>query len=69
MLVLKRRVSEALIIGGNVRVKILAIDTTFAKPVVKVGIEAPRSVSVNREEIHQRIIKNKKILKDMEGNK
>jgi carbon storage regulator len=59
MLVLKRRVSEALVIGGNVRVKILAIDNNFAKPVVKIGIEAPRSISVNREEIQQRIIRNK----------
>jgi carbon storage regulator len=50
MLILTRRPGERLCIGENVVVTVLAVKGTQ----VRVGIEAPRSVAVDREEIHQR---------------
>lgn len=51
MLVLTRNIAESIIIDENTRVTILAIKGHQ----VRIGIEAPRDVSVNREEIHERI--------------
>lgn len=51
MLVLTRRVEEGIMIGDNVRVRVLEIKGHQ----VKIGIEAPRSTGVYREEIYQRI--------------
>lgn len=50
MLVLTRRVSEHLRIGDDVTVVILGIRGNQ----VRIGIEAPKSVAVDREEIYQR---------------
>lgn len=52
MLVLTRRVGEKLIIGENVTVTMLGVKGTQ----VRIGIDAPRDVRVDREEIHQRIL-------------
>ena len=60
MLVLTRRVGEKLIIGEDVIVTVLGVKGMQ----VRVGIEAPRDVMVNREEIYQRILKEQKALKD-----
>lgn len=51
MLVLSRRLGETLIIGDNVKVTVLSISGNQ----VRVGIDAPKEVSVHREEIYQRI--------------
>lgn len=51
MLILSRRVSERLIIGDNIAITILATKGHQ----VRIGIDAPKEVSVHREEIHQRI--------------
>ena len=53
MLILSRRIGEKLIIGDNVTVTILAVKGNQ----VRIGIEAPRNVRVDREEIHERILK------------
>jgi carbon storage regulator len=50
MLVLSRRLKQAIVIGGEVRVTILAITPSR----VELGVEAPREVLVDREEIHVR---------------
>lgn len=50
MLVLTRRVGEEIIIGDNIRVKIVSIKGDR----IRVGIEAPESVSVDRAEIFAR---------------
>lgn len=47
MLVLNRRVGEKLIIGDNIEVTVLAIKGGQ----VRIGIEAPKEISVIREEI------------------
>ena len=50
MLVLTRRPNEAIVIGDNVVITILSVQGNQ----VRVGIDAPRDVIVDREEIHQR---------------
>jgi carbon storage regulator len=51
MLVLSRRLGETLIIGDDVKVTALGISGNQ----VRLGIAAPKEVSVHREEIYQRI--------------
>ncbi|MBN2783039.1 MAG: carbon storage regulator [Campylobacterales bacterium] len=47
MLVLARKVDEAIKIGENIEVKIISID----KGVVKIGIEAPIDIDIIRNEL------------------
>ena len=56
MLILTRRISEALMIGDNVKVHILDIVGNQAK----IGIEAPREIAVHHQEIYERIQQEKK---------
>jgi carbon storage regulator len=56
MLVLTRKLSESIRIGDDIIVKVVDLDSRH----VKLGIEAPKSVSVNREEIYERIQKENK---------
>ena len=58
MLVLTRRSGEKLVIGENVTVTILSVRGNQ----VRIGIDAPRDVTVNREEIYQRILNKQKTL-------
>ncbi|GAA5444704.1 carbon storage regulator [Microbulbifer sp. NBRC 101763] len=51
MLILKRRTGENLRIGTNVSVTVLEVKGNQ----VKIGIRAPKSLSVHREEIYVRI--------------
>ena len=51
MLILTRKVGESLLIGDDVSITILNIRGNQ----IKVGIKAPKEVSVHREEIYQRI--------------
>lgn len=51
MLILTRRVGEQLRIGDNTTVAVLGVNGNQ----VKIGIEAPKGLSVHREEIYQKI--------------
>ena len=50
MLVLSRRLNQSIVIAGEVRVTVLAITPSR----VELGVEAPRQITVDREEIHLR---------------
>lgn len=50
MLVLSRRLNQSIVIGGHVRVTVLSITPSR----VELGVEAPREIMVDREEIHVR---------------
>ena len=51
MLVLIRHLGESIYIGDDTKVTILGIQGSQ----VRVGIKAPKAVSVHREEVYQRI--------------
>ena len=51
MLILTRRVQEALIINDNVTITVLSVKGNQ----VRLGIDAPRDVEVHREEIYHRV--------------
>ncbi|MEW5249179.1 carbon storage regulator CsrA [Microbulbifer discodermiae] len=55
MLILTRRIGENLRIGTNVSVTVLGI----TRNQVKMGVNAPKSLPVHREEVYLRIQKEK----------
>ena len=55
MLILTRRVGETIVIGDDVIITVLGIKGNQ----VRIGINAPKDVSVHREEIYQRIQQEK----------
>jgi carbon storage regulator len=50
MLVISRRQGEAIVIDGRIRVSV----ATISRRQVRLAIEAPRQVQVDREEIRER---------------
>ena len=55
MLVLSRRIDESIIIGDNIKITI--VDVRGDK--VRLGIVAPREISVHRQEVYDAIQKEK----------
>ena len=47
MLVLSRKLDESIVIGDDIRVKIISVE----KGMVKIGIDAPNDVSIMRSEL------------------
>lgn len=73
MLVVKRKTSESLVINDNIIVKIISCDNGN----VKIGIDAPRDVSILRSELLDQIKKENEqateidinVLKDLNFDK
>ena len=55
MLILTRRIGETLNIGDDVTVAVLGVKGNQ----IRIGIDAPKDVAVHREEIYERIHKEK----------
>jgi carbon storage regulator len=57
MLVLTRKPGESIRIGDNIKLTIVDVDGNN----IKIGIDAPRTVAIHREEVYKRILdENKK---------
>ncbi len=55
MLVLTRTINEKIVIGDDVSVTVLGVKGNQ----VRIGIEAPLEIPVHREEIYQRLLKER----------
>lgn len=62
MLILTRRVGETLMIGDEVTVTVLGVKGNQ----VRIGVNAPKEVAVHREEIYERIRRERE--EDSPGN-
>ncbi|MEG9499855.1 carbon storage regulator CsrA [Mannheimia indoligenes] len=51
MLILTRKIGEVLLVGDNVEITVLNIRGNQ----VKLGVNAPKEISVHRQEIYERI--------------
>lgn len=56
MLVLSRKKLESIIIGGEIEIKIVAIEGDM----VRIGIEAPKHIEVLRKEIYESVRESNK---------
>lgn len=51
MLILTRRIGETLMVGDDISVTVLGVKGNQ----IRLGVDAPKDVSVHREEIYQRL--------------
>lgn len=51
MLILTRRVGEVVVIGDDIRITIVGVSGRQ----VRLGVHAPKDVSVHREEVYERV--------------
>jgi carbon storage regulator len=62
MLILTRRIGETVVIGNDVDVTVLGVKGNQ----VRLGVKAPREITVHREEIYERICRQN--ANDSDGN-
>ncbi len=60
MLILSRKKDESIIIGENIEIQVMEIEDGK----VKIGIKAPKSVSIHRSEVYERIQSENREAKD-----
>ncbi len=60
MLILSRRLGEAIVINDNIRILVLSA----SGGTVRLGIEAPREVEVHREEVYRRLQTERAMVSD-----
>lgn len=57
MLILTRRVGESVMIGDEVTITVLSVKGNQ----VRVGVNAPRHIAVHREEIYERLKRERRL--------
>ncbi|GAC1395007.1 MAG: carbon storage regulator CsrA [Thermoanaerobaculia bacterium] len=57
MLVLSRKLNQAIMIGDDVRIVVVSVD----RDTVKLGIEAPRTIPVHRSEVYEEIQRTNRV--------
>jgi len=60
MLILTRKVNETLMVGDDVSVTVLGIKGGQ----IRIGINAPRDVAVHRQEVYEKILQERKEVRE-----
>lgn len=55
MLILTRRIGESVVIGNDIEITVLGVKGNQ----VRLGVNAPKNVSVHRDEIYKRILQER----------
>jgi carbon storage regulator len=58
LLILTRRIGETLMIGNEVTVTVLSVKGNQ----VRIGVNAPKDVAVHREEVYERVQREKTVV-------
>ncbi len=57
MLVVTRKSGQSLMIGDNIEVKVLSV----AGEKIRIGIQAPKEITVHRSEVYQEIVRQNRL--------
>ncbi|HEY3368924.1 MAG TPA: carbon storage regulator [Symbiobacteriaceae bacterium] len=56
MLVLTRRLNESILIGEDIEITIVQVRGSGEQAVIRVGISAPKQITVLRKEVHDEVV-------------